>query len=309
MSAFDGIRGHARAKRVLATALASGRVPHAYLFWGIEGIGKEKTARAMARVLLCSSPGAMADAEPCGTCASCRKVEAGSHPDLYLLAPGEKAISVEEVRRLQQNLSFQAYEKGRKVVIIRDSFNMSREGANALLKTVEEPPRDTFLFLLATHRSRLLPTLVSRAQAVRFDPLPSEDVRRILEDGGIPPGEAEGLAAMSGGSPGAALEMDRAELPALVAEVERIAVGLGEMGMSERFALSERWSKDKSGLETKLLLLERALSRNALTLPGASDRYDRLNLVRGLLTRNVNPQLALDALFVLDAGRRLEDMN
>ncbi|TLN02497.1 hypothetical protein FDZ71_13055, partial [bacterium] len=164
---FGPVRGHQRPIKVLERAIKSGRIPHAYLFWGPDGVGKETVARHAAKILLCKDPSARANASPCGQCDGCAKTASGGHPDFHLVAPTEKAISVDDIRALLEALSFEAFERGVKIVIIRDVFKMSREGANALLKTVEEPPEGTHLFLLAHHRSQLIPTLVSRCQPLR----------------------------------------------------------------------------------------------------------------------------------------------
>lgn len=308
MIGFDDVSGHRRPIKVLKRALATGRVPHAYLFWGPEGIGKELTARVWAAVLFCDDPRAVTRGEACGACPACRKSQGSTHPDLHLLAPGEKAISVDEVRGLQERLSFQAYEKGRKIVIIRDAHRMTPSGANALLKTVEEPPKDTFIVLIATESSALLPTLVSRCQALRFDPLGVEEVRGVLVKAGIGADEATRLAELSDGSPGVALSMGREEVLEAASEAERIAAELTSWDVSSRFELADRWSKDKEHLEMRLTCLERALAGLARQNEAAHARLERLFAVRGLLERNVNAQLALDALFVLDAPTRLEEM-
>lgn len=299
--------GHERAVRVLRRALASGRIAHAYLFWGPDGIGKEAVALAFASVLFCRDPEALGRGEPCGACPSCRKMEAGGHPDLHLLAPGEKAISVEDVRNLQEALSFQAYEKGRKVVIIRDAPRMSPAGANALLKTVEEPPPETFLILLAAHPSRLLPTLVSRCQPVRFDPLSEADVEKVLVAHGVEPETAARLAGLSGGSPGTALALDLAAVTELMGEVASVARSLDSLGAVRRFEIGEKWARDKELLPLRLKCLEAEWAKAASADDRALSRLARLNAVRTLIDRNVNAQLALDSLFVLEPGARLEE--
>ena len=165
---FSSVTGHERPLRVLRRVLASGRVPHAQLFWGPDGVGKERVANDFAEVLLCANGGALASGAACGVCPSCVKCAGGAHPDLHLLVAQKASISVDDVRRLQESLSYQAFERGRKVAIIRDSFRMTREASNALLKTLEEPPSGVYLVLLAHQRNQLLPTLVSRCQALRF---------------------------------------------------------------------------------------------------------------------------------------------
>lgn len=307
MKRFSDIVGHERAVRVIKRALASGRVAHAYLFWGPDGVGKEAVALATASVLFCGEDGARASGVPCGVCPACKKTEAGVHPDLHSLGGGEKATSVEEVRKLQEALSFQAYEKGRKVVIIREASRMSPAAANALLKTIEEPPPETFLFLLAEHQSRLLPTLVSRCQPVRFDPLSEEDVELVLVRSGVEADAAGKLAALSGGSPGTALALDPAGVTELMEEVARVADTLETMAIARRFELGDRWAKDKELLGLRLKCLEAEWARRVATDEVALMRLARLNTVRSLIERNINAQLALDALFVQKPGMRLEE--
>ncbi|GAB4256745.1 MAG: DNA polymerase III subunit delta' [Deferrisomatales bacterium] len=297
---FDAVVGHERPIRVLRRTLRSGRVPHAYLFWGPDGVGKERVARAAARVLLCAAPEGLERAEGCGRCAGCRKAAAGSHPDLHLLAPSGNTVPVADVRALQERLAFQAFERGRKVAIIRDAFRMTREAANGLLKTLEEPPAGTHIFLLAHHRNQLLPTLVSRCQCLRFDPVAEEQVRRLLEERGVEPGAARSLAAAAGGCPGAVLGRDPEALGRLEAEVADLRARWPRMGVGDRFAASSRWAAEKDRLSERLEALERALRRELREggSGAALDLLEALYRTRGLIDRNVNVQLALDALFL-----------
>ncbi len=296
MGAFDHIVGHERPIKVLGRALKTGRTAHAYLLWGPDGIGKELVALATAKLLLCKDEGALKNLTPCDNCPSCQKNDAGYHPDLHLLTPGEKKISVAEVRAFQESLYYQAFERGRKVAIIRDAFNMSREAANALLKTIEEPPKDTFILILAHHRSQLLDTLVSRCQPLRFDLLTDEAVEKLLGGRGVDPSEAKTLAALAGGSPGLALAQDLTLLTELDSEVGEISGKIGNLTPAMRLDLAERWSKDKDSLSVRLDCLERALLKRAGD-DAALAALERLFVTRELIGRNVNLQLALDLLF------------
>jgi len=227
---------------------------------------------------------------------------------MHLLAPGDKVISVEDVRKLQETLSFQSFERGRKIAIIRDSFRMSREGANALLKTVEEPPPETHLFLLAHHRSQLLPTLVSRCQPLRFDPLTDGEVEEVLLLKGVEADDAKVLASLSGGSAGMAMAHDMESLIKARDEADSVAKNLRVMSPAERLELSERWSKDKESLPLRLDCLERSLRRMQADDPDALDTMGRLFTVSALIERNVNLQLALDALFLLEDDGGWEEL-
>lgn len=298
---FDGfseIVGHERPVKVLRRALTSGRVAHSYLFWGPGGIGKELVARRVAEALLCSDSTALERGSGCGQCPSCVKCRAGEHPDLHLVATSEKSISVKNIRELQQSLAYRAFERGRKVVIIRDAFRITREGVNAILKTVEEPPEGTHLIFLTIHRSQLLDTLVSRCQPIRFDALDTEDVVRVLGDKGMEADEARRMALFSGGSIGVALSFDPEAAMEVEAETAKLLGELESMSAVGRFELAERWSKDKEGLGLRLQCLERGLMSMASRSDWALELAERIERVRGWIDRNANIQLALDTLFV-----------
>lgn len=199
------------AMRQLRRALSSRRVPHAYLFHGPAGVGKELAAIGFAELMLCANPteappDRTADAngadEPpvrhgCGTCDDCRAVRAGSHPDVHIIhrrlnrdhrdakVRSRKAIdiSIDVLRQFVIEAVGLTPTRGRvKVFIIREAERMSDAAQNALLKTLEEPPGATFLVLLADGVDSFLPTTLSRCQSVAFQRLPDEFVRRRLDE-------------------------------------------------------------------------------------------------------------------------------
>lgn len=206
---LSGIRGQDRAVALLLRYLATGNVPPGLLFHGEEGIGKETAAVAFVAALLCRNRGA---AGGCGTCRDCRLLASGSHPNFLRVAPETQNILIDDIRELQEELALQAFSKRPRTVLIAPADRMTVQAANALLKTLEEPPRGTHLLLVAHRVSRLPPTIVSRCQKISFSPLPPGEVEGILS--GIPgigsrhrPEEIRGAAACSGGSPGRALEV------------------------------------------------------------------------------------------------------
>ena len=307
---FDAILGHDRPLKVLRRALATGRVPHAYLFWGPDGVGKETVATAWAQVLLCADPQALGRAEACGNCGPCRKAAAGSHADLHRLVPGAASIPIADVRALQEALAYRSFERGRKVAIIRDAFRLTREASNALLKTLEEPPPGTHIVLLAHHRNQLLPTMVSRCQSLRFDPIPEEDVGRLLEAGGLAGPAARAMARSAGGCPGAVWGRDPEAFEAVEAEAREVWGGWERDPAADRFARAHRWAADRGELGRRLDALEdllcarlREAAREGRVDGAAAAALDGLARVRHLVDRNVNAELALDAYFVgaLDA--------
>ena len=206
------MRGHERVLAQFRHALARNRLASTFLFVGPPGIGKRLFALKLAQGLLCERRPEEA-LDPCGECPSCHQVLAGSHPDVELLArPADKAFIPVELligdkeHRMREglcyNISLKAYSGRRKIAIIDDADYLNKEGANCLLKTLEEPPPKSLLILIGTSEQRQLPTIRSRCQVVRFSPLAESDVAEILLERGIcsDPAAAIRAARMSGGS-------------------------------------------------------------------------------------------------------------
>jgi len=205
--ALSEVRGQKRASDLLRRYLETGRVPPGLLFSGEEGIGKETAARAFTGALLCRSP---SGEDACGGCHDCRLFRAGSHPNALRVVPENLSISIDDIRRLQEELSLKSFSDRPRVAMILPADRMTIQAANALLKTLEEPPPATHLLLVAHRVSRLPVTIVSRCQRVPFVPLPTDLVERILATGSGPAAqhsreEIRWAAACSGGSAGRAI--------------------------------------------------------------------------------------------------------
>ncbi|HEY4307845.1 MAG TPA: DNA polymerase III subunit [Pirellulales bacterium] len=221
---WQGLDGHDDVVGKFRAMLARGRLAHTFLFVGPAGVGKRSFALRLAATLLCPNrPVEMLD--PCGQCGSCLQVAAGTHPDLLeVRKPADKSFIPLELfigpkeKRMQQGLchdiSLKPYMGGRRVAIIDDADHLNEEGANSLLKTLEEPPARSVLILIGTSLDRQLPTIRSRAQTMRFRPLPVEVVAQQLIARGIANDEAtaEQLARYSGGSVTQAAELADPEL-------------------------------------------------------------------------------------------------
>jgi DNA polymerase-3 subunit delta' len=203
------ILGQDAVLEVLRRAIAAGKLAQAYLFVGIEGVGKATTARALAAALSCElRPG-----EGCGTCASCRKLAEGTHPDLIRLEPEGASIKIDQVRSLEEHLGYPPHEGRHRVVLIDGADRFTESAANALLKSVEEPRPQNLFVLITAAIHRVVPTLVSRCQRVRFRPLESDSVLAILGRQGEASSEAarRAAAALAGGSAGRALKLLQSE--------------------------------------------------------------------------------------------------
>lgn len=202
---FKHIQGHKKTIKILKQATKTGRLSHAYLFSGLEGIGKRLTAIALSKILLCSSKGS----EPCGKCSACIQVERGNHPDLIMVSPLKGTIIIESIRNLKQELSRKSFAGGYKICLVDNAEKMSIQAENSLLKTLEEPPPDTIIILITGQPYRLLPTVLSRCQQIKFQPLSistaSELIRKKVD---VDTKTASLLASLTGGSPGKALQLN-----------------------------------------------------------------------------------------------------
>jgi len=217
--AWQGVLGHDDVVARFRRALQRGRLASSFLFVGPDGIGKRRFAFGLAQALLCSTrPETLMD--PCGICPTCVQVRGLTHPDLdYVCKPEDKSFLPLELlvgekdkrgkEGLCHRLSMKPFMGGRKVAIIDDADYLNPEGANSLLKTLEEPPPRSVLILIGTSPAKQLPTIRSRCQIIRFQPLDTSIVSKILVDNGLveSPEDAQRVAQQSGGSVRRATEL------------------------------------------------------------------------------------------------------
>jgi DNA polymerase-3 subunit delta' len=242
MNAF-ALVGHGEVIARLTAALDADRLPHALIFGGPAGIGKARAALRLAAYVACR-----AAAPPCGTCAACAQVAAGTHPDFHWLSlpAGKKEIGVDLARRLKRFVQMRPVSAARKVAVVDDAERLSIAAQNALLKTLEEPPGEALLVLVTATPGALLATVRSRCRLVVFSPLSAAEVRAVLEDGGLDAEEAEALARAAEGSPGRALhrrrllqEPERRELLDALADLDPARYG-SVLAMTKRLGRNEQ---------------------------------------------------------------------
>jgi DNA polymerase-3 subunit delta' len=313
---FADLLAQEPAVSTLERALATGRVHHAYRFEGPPGVGKEMAALALAQALVCER----GDGRACLACGACKRAVSFSegeprvplHPDVVLLGRGlyrlagtseATGISVEQVRRLVLGRAGFAPHEGRALVfIVRDADELTQQAANALLKTLEEPHKNTHFVLLTSRPSRLLDTVRSRTLPVRFAPLPDRVVASILERRGMDPS----TAPLAQGSASLALELADPEAKAArEAFVDAALSALDATELAAAIKLAEG-KKDRDVLRADLAFLAQALAADARRLvasdPGRSER--RATEHAGVLAairvveRNVPPALAVESMVV-----------
>lgn len=214
---FDAITDQKRPVRILAAFLLKRNIPHALLFTGIEGVGKKDAALAFAMACNCTGEKhPLSDQfvnhlssktkwsipiNPCGSCRSCRKIKSGNHPDIIQIKPSGTFIKIDQIRDCCDTLAMKPYEARVRVVIISDAHALNSSASNALLKMLEEPPDRSILILTACQTSDLLPTIISRCQQIRFNPVSEKSIeKRMMENQGFAPDKASLIAAMANGS-------------------------------------------------------------------------------------------------------------
>jgi DNA polymerase-3 subunit delta' len=283
---FSDLIAQDRATSPLRSALRRGALHHAYLFGGPEGVGKATAARLLAQAANCEEAGARAQGDACGACGPCRKIAKGVHPDVVVLAEERvmakagrwepkggrtpsRDIVVDQVRDLvDHRLAMKRFEGRRRFVIVDPADAMNPQAQNALLKTLEEPPDDTTLVLVAASPDALLPTIRSRCLRVPFGPIPAAALAARLEAAGHPPEKARLAAALSGGSLGRALAADD-EVLAAEAEAVRGAAALDPGDASAWLAFARDHGADREEAQALCELLLVWLRDVAATQAGA----------------------------------------
>lgn len=310
---MTSIVGHVAAQLAFLSALRSGTLHHAWLLAGPEGVGKATFARAAALRLLAEASGGPdlppgLDVPPDHPTRSL--ADAGSHPDLRVLTrltrtsdtgaeTVARSITIDQVRSLLPMFATTPSLGARRVVVIDAIDDLERAGANALLKSLEEPPVGS-VFLLVSHApGRLLPTIRSRCRTVRFSPLPEAEVRQILR-AALPEAGEEELAATARageGAPGRALRFAGLDVAGLDAAIERL-MRQGDPSNAERTKLGQALS-GKSAQARYEAFLDRApaaiaaeaRTRTGPALRAALDAHgDARDLAGSALGLSLDPQ-------------------
>jgi DNA polymerase-3 subunit delta' len=306
-----------QAQQRLRDSMLAGRLPHSSLLLSAPGLGAEQLANWMAALALCESPAA----RPCGVCTSCSLLRSDSHPDYYVVRLEEdaKQIKVDQVRELIGSLTLKSYRGGYKVGIIEGAEALNANGANAFLKTLEEPSADTMLVMIARPTHRLPATIASRCLRLALRPPPREEAVSWLENHGNPGQNWDAALALAGGAPLLAMELSTAGVAALEREMQE-DVGAIAAGAVDITLVAEVWVKSNLGL--RLLWLENWITRRVRTasseaispqsaervrLPGALlkpkiralfELLDAARDLRRLASTGINQQLALEALLL-----------
>ena len=289
----------------LSAARKAGRLPHALLIHDSAGAGGDWLANWAASVAMCLTP----DEAPCGKCIGCVRVAKNQHPDLMRVVPIEdsKQLRIEQVRELAQELSLTSHQGGYKVGILSPADSMNRFAANALLKTLEEPPARTLLILVASQPSRLPATILSRCQKLKVRaPTRAESLEWLQATHGA--GDWNGVLDVLGDAPFAAAEADPKAIPTLGAETRRTLEEM-EQGTADPVATAERWHRADTALRLRCFETWLTDRIQRQPVPGTRARalfelVDGVRELRATLDVPINRSLAIELLLRRLAAQR-----
>lgn len=306
---FQDIFGHERQIEQLQSSLIQSRIPHAFLFYGMEGIGKRTTAWTFAKALNCLTN----QHDSCDTCSSCGKADHNNHLDIMVLEPEGQFIKIQAIRNLQERMKFKPWEGKKRVCIIDNAERMNDAAANALLKTLEEPPAANIIILISALPSQLPATILSRCQQVRFNPLPEEKVACFLQRRlSLDVTASHLLANSAGGSIARALEMHNGSYLDMRKEIiELAAAGLMHDPLLRLSSLN-RFGQTREEVMERLVIL-RTCYRDAMVYRetgavGALINQDQGDMIKALSDRLPVPDM-ISNIKVIDRALRAVEQN
>jgi DNA polymerase-3 subunit delta' len=299
---FADIIGHEQPISLLRTALCNERLAHAYLFYGETQIGKLMTAVRLAQVLNCEQSSQTEAQDSCGCCRSCLQIAARTHPDYFVIEPDSKAatpqIKIEQVREIEQQFVYRPLVGERKICLIDDADRLTIGAANALLKTLEEPPGHS-LFILVTSRLHALPiTIRSRCQALRFTtPTRTQVEAALILKRELPPADARFLAVFSDGRIGEALTVNVADVRARQQECLTLVKPQSLTSSTTVLSTAESLAKTDRGEETLAWLARWIRDLVIVMVDGDQDQILHLDQLADL--RRYAQRADVDALLTL----------
>jgi DNA polymerase-3 subunit delta' len=295
--AFEEIVGQAPVVQSLCSALREDQAGHAYLFTGLQGIGKRSLARSWATALLC-----LERSEAACDCQSCRLMRRGSHPEFTTVIPDGNSIKIDQLRELQQQVYLRPLFGRRRVFFFPGAEQLTEAAANSFLKLLEEPPPGVVFLFTAVRPDHLLPTIRSRCQVFPLFPVAEGEIAAWLEKQGVPAAEARERAAQSAGLPGLAVQSgvpgSQAGAPPLEEVLERdllqLLVLANEWESKERREVVDLFHEWQSQARACLLALYEKENTSPRAITAWSSVLQKITNTVMMLESNVNIRLAIE---------------
>jgi len=291
---FLDIYGHEKQIVILKQALTQNRVGHAYLFSGVDAIGKKTLALEFAKVVNCEKAAEINDS--CGKCAACLKISRNNHPDIFFIEAEGQFIRINAIREIQKQMTFKPMEGRRRVFIIDNADKMNDQAANALLKTLEEPSPANILILVTAKPYTLPSTIISRCRHMRFNPLGIDTVTKFLiARGNTEKKNALLLAGLSGGSIGQALELNKDDVIIYRTEILNLLANTKKSEPLSLLALASFFGQEKREIKQGFHILQTCF-RDALVYKETNNdqmliNQDNSSFIASLASRLSGEQL------------------
>ncbi|MEA5000925.1 MAG: DNA polymerase III subunit delta' [Endomicrobiaceae bacterium] len=308
---FKDIIAQNKAKAIISEQIKNNKIPHAYIFMGEDGIGKNTTALEFAKILNCTiNDYTKTDIGACNHCIACEQINKRSYPDLHIInfekqaeileedLDKQKTLKIDIIRYMQKKVYMKSAEGRWKVFILEPAEKMTTAAANCLLKTLEEPPENTIIILVAKHKETIPITIASRSQTVFFQPLPSNEIASYLQQQhSLSPENAVKIANMSDGS------IEKAEMLMLNTQNEYSSLWTEltgrKLAAADILSKSKQISKDRKSVMEAIDIMTESAVKNFRREPDKyTDIIEKLLESKKYLNQNINPNTVLDDLFI-----------
>ncbi|MDR1418148.1 MAG: DNA polymerase III subunit delta' [Endomicrobium sp.] len=305
---FSNILGQKKVKQILKEQIKNNKIVHAYIFMGQDGVGKRLMAQEFAKTLNCViNDFTNTDIGACGKCLSCQKISQGASPDLHFIdfmkqaqlqeedLEKQKVLKIETIRYMQKAISTKSHESKWKIFVIDPAEKMNIAAANSLLKTLEEPPDNTIIILIARHKETIPKTVVSRSQVLFFAPIDQQEIISwLMLNKSLDSSRAQEIANLSEGSLGNVIKF--------LEENEKESLSLWQklkaknLTISDILELSKAYAK--SGALECIDAMHTQVKKEFRVFPQETLKpLELLNEYRSFVLKNANGQTVLDNLF------------
>lgn len=290
--------GNPKNLKIIDRAYETKKVSHAYLFVGPKYVGKTQFGLYFAKKLLCTG-----DKKPCDQCASCRMLTTNNHPD-FIVNDNTLPVGIDEVRELIRFLEMKPYQSKVKVALISHFERLSHQAANAFLKTLEEPAKNTFLILTTENTNNLLPTIKSRSQIIRFGRIPKEDIiNYVMATMRVGRDDAEAAYAIGGGALGLMTELlgNPEKMTKVTDLLKSFEDATDSENLRDKIVFAENIAKDKANLYENLDYMEiysRAKLHKGNELLKNCHLLDKIAKSKEYLRSNANPRLVIEDMLI-----------